>query len=399
MASQESRASFSRRSFLHLSAAASATLALRVVTEPALAYAALPDFAQNSAVMINANENPLGPCAAAREALAPIMSQGGRYRFDLARDLTKLYAQDVGVAEDYVSIFPGSSNPLHYTVMEFCSPAASFVTADPSYEAGIHAAEGAGARVVKVPLAKSYAHDVRAMVAAAPDAGVFYICTPNNPTGTLTSHSDIEWLLANKPKKSVVLVDEAYLHFCDAPTTIDLAKAGKDIVVLRTFSKLYGLAGLRCGFAIARPDLIEKLESYGGGNPMPVAGVVAASASLQDPQLVAERRRINAEVRSQVFSWLDSNGYSYIPSVSNCFLLNTGRPAQQAIAAMAEQNVMIGRVWPSMPTYSRITVGTRDEMERFQVAFQKVMSGAVSGRLNRNELSPERQIEAYVAGA
>jgi histidinol-phosphate aminotransferase len=382
MALHETRSSFSRRSFLQLSAAASAALALRVATEPELAYAALPIPVQVGAVMINANENPLGPCAAARAALAAMMPEGGRYHFDLTRDLVKLYAQSVGVPHNYVSVFPGSSNPLHYTVMEFCSPGAPFVTADPSYEAGIHAAEGAGARVVNVPLTKTHAHDVKAMLAAAPDAGVFYICTPNNPTGTLTSHSDIEYLLAHKPRKSVVLVDEAYIHFCDAPSAIDLVKADKDVVVLRTFSKLYGLAGLRCGFAIARPDLIEKLESYGGGNPMPVAGVVAASASLQDSQLVAERKRINAEVRTQVFAWLDRNGYSYIPSVSNCFMLNTGRPARQAIAAMAQQNVMIGRSWPAMPTYFRITVGTREEMDRFQVAFQKMMNGTVSGSLN-----------------
>ena len=115
--------------------------------------------------------------------------------------------------------------------------------------------------MVNVPLTRTYAHDVRAMLAAAPDAGVFYICTPNNPTGTLTSHDDVEYLLAHKPKGSVVLVDEAYIHFCDAPSTIDLVKAGKDIIVLRTFSKLYGMAGLRCGFALGRPDLLAKLDS------------------------------------------------------------------------------------------------------------------------------------------
>ncbi|MGC2109871.1 MAG: pyridoxal phosphate-dependent aminotransferase [Candidatus Korobacteraceae bacterium] len=396
MPSQETHSPPSRRWFLQLSAAASAAVALRVVTESEFAHAAVPNVANNGAVMINANENPLGPCASAREALAAIMPQGGRYRFDLSRDLAKFYAQSIGVPEDYVSIFPGSSNPLHYTVMEFCSPAASFVTADPSYEAGMYAAKGAGARVVKLPLTKTYAHDVKAMLAAAPDAGVFYVCTPNNPTGTLTSHSDIEYLLANKPKKSIVLVDEAYIHFCDAPSAIDLAKAGKDIIVLRTFSKLYGMAGLRCGFAVARPDLIKKLESYGGGNPMPVAGVVAASASLQDPQLVAERKRINAEVRSEVFAWLDRNGYSYIPSVSNCFMLDTRRPAGQAIAAMAQQNVVIGRVWPIMPTYSRITVGTGEEMERFEAAFQKVMSGAAVGALREPRMGRYQELDGYV---
>ena len=396
MPSEEKQSSFSRRSFLQLSAAASAALALRAVTESELAYAAAPNVVNRSAVMINANENPLGPCASAREAIEAMVPQGGRYRFDLSRELVKQYAQSIGVPEDHVAVFPGSSNPLHYTVMEFCSPKASLVTADPTYEAGWRAAEGAGARVVKVPLTKAYAHDVKAMLAAAPDAGVFYVCTPNNPTGTLTSHSDVEYLLQNKPTKSVVLVDEAYIHFCDAPSTIDLAKAGKDIVVLRTFSKLYGMAGLRCGFAIARPDLIEKLESYGGGNAMPVAGVVAASASLSDAELVEKRKRINAEVRSEVFAWLDRNGYSYIPSVSNCFLLDTRRPAHQAIAAMVQQNVVIGRAWPSMPTYSRITVGTQEEMERFEVAFQKVMSGTAVGALREPRVQRYRELDGYV---
>jgi histidinol-phosphate aminotransferase len=399
MASQENRSSFSRRSFLQLSAAASAALALRVVTESQLAHAAVPNVAGNGAVMINANENPLGPCASAREALTAIMPQSGRYRFDLSRELAKQYAQSIGVPEDYVRVFPGSSNPLHYTVMEFCSPTASYVTADPCYEAGMHSADAAGARVVKVPLTKTYSHDVKAMLAAAPDAGVFYVCTPNNPTGTLTSHSDIEYLLANKPKKSIVLVDEAYIHFSDAPSAIDLVQAGKDVIVLRTFSKLYGLAGLRCGFAIARPDLAQKLENYDSHSPMPVTGVVAASASLQDPQLVAERKRINAEVRSQVFAWLDRNGYSYIPSVSNCFMLNTGRPAGETIAAMARQNVIIGRVWSIWPTYSRITVGTQEEMERFQAAFQKVMSGAVVGALREPRVQRYQELDGYVVRA
>src|SRR5207245_8911677 len=138
---------------------------------------------------------------------------------------------------DYVHAFPGSSNPLNFGVRAFTSPQKSYVTADPGYEAGMFAAEAAGARVVKVPLTKTYAHDVKGMLAAGSDAGLFYVCTPNNPTGTLTSHSDIEYLVENKPKGSVILVDEAYIHFSTAPSTLDLVKAGKDVIVLRTFSK------------------------------------------------------------------------------------------------------------------------------------------------------------------
>jgi len=258
------------------------------------------------------------------------------------------------------------------------------------------AASAVGAKVVKVPLTKSYAHDVKAMVAAAPDAGLFYICTPNNPTGTLTSHSDIEYLVENKPPGSIVMVDEAYIHFCDAPSAIDLVKAGKDVILLRTFSKIYGMAGLRCGVAFGRPDLLEKIENYGGWNAMPITALVAASASLKDPQLVPERKRANATVRGQVFAWLDRNGYSYIPSESNFFMLDTKRPAKQLIDAMAKQNVFIGRIWPVMPTYTRITIGTAPEMEQFQTAWRKVMSGAVTAGVGAVSKPGTRNLDGIV---
>src|ERR1022692_2834012 len=399
MAHHGSLMSFSRRSFLQVSTAASAAVALRIMTEPMLAYAQELPYAPVGGVRINANENPLGPCAAARSAAAAMVPEGGRYHVGAGEEFVKLYAQSIGVGEDHVRIFAGSTPPLHYTVMAFTSPRASYVTADPGFEAGMFAAEHAGARVVKVPLTKAYAHDVRAMIAAAPDAGVFYVCTPNNPTGTLTGHSDVEYLLENKPKGSIVLVDEAYIHFCDAPSAIDLVASGHDLIVLRTFSKLYGMAGLRCGFAIGRPDLMQRLEDYGGGNPMPVTAVAAASASLKDTQLVAERKRINAEIREETFQWLDRNGYSYIPSVSNCFMLDTKRPAKEVIAAMAQQNVFIGRIWPLMPTYTRITVGTRDEMNQFQVALQKVMKGSVVGGLRRKDEPPLRHIDGFILPA
>jgi histidinol-phosphate aminotransferase len=344
------------------------------MTEPMLALAEAPSHPAD-AVLINANENPLGPCTAAREAVIAITPQGGRYLMDATQSLVKLFAQGVGVDDEHVEIYAGSTEPLNFTVRAFCSPTASYVAADPSFEAGMFAAKRAGARVVNVPLTKTYAHDVKAMLAAAPDAGVFYICQPNNPTGTLTSRADIEYLVANKPKNSIVLVDEAYIHFSDAPSSIDLVKAGKDVVVLRTFSKLYGMAGLRCGFAIAKPELLEKIHNYGGYNFMPVTAVAAATASLNNPTLVAERKRINAQVRTATFEWLDRNGYSYIPSVSNCFLLETRRPAKELITSMAKQNIVIGRVWPSMPTYSRITIGTADEMAQFQAALQEAMKG------------------------
>jgi len=377
--------SASRRSFLSLSAAASAAMALRIVTEPMLAYARNPSkTTSKDAIRIDANENPLGPCALARAAAADILGQGGRYSDWLTDDLVKMLAEMEGVKAEQVRVYPGSSEPLHHAVAAFASPKRSYVTADPGYEAGMFAATAIGAKVVKVPLTKGHAHDVKAMLAAAPDAGVFYICTPNNPTGTLTSHSDIEYLLENKPQGSIVMVDEAYIHFCDAPSVMDLVKAGRDIVLLRTFSKIYGMAGLRCGAVFGRPDLLEKIENYAGWNAMPITALVAASASLKDSQLVPERKHLNASIRGQVFTWLDRNGYSYIPSEANFFMLDTKRPAKSAIDAMAKQNVFIGRIWPVMPTYTRITIGTAPEMDQFQTAWQKVVSGAVTASMSMN---------------
>jgi histidinol-phosphate aminotransferase len=372
----------SRRSFLGLSAAASAALALRIVTEPMLAYAKRRVSNDKDAIHIDANENPLGPAESARVAAAAILSQGGRYSDWLTDDLVKMLAEVEGVKPEQVRVYPGSSEPLHHTVAAFASKERSYVTADPGYEAGMFAANGIGAKVVKVPLTKTYSHDVKAMIAAAPDAGVFYICSPNNPTGTLTSHSDVEYLVENKPKGSIVLVDEAYIHFSDASSVMDLVKADKDVVLLRTFSKIYGMAGLRCGAVFGRADLLEKIENNNGWNAMPITALVAASASLKDAQLVPERKRVNAAIRNQVFAWLDRNEYSYIPSESNCFMLNAKRPGKEAIDAMAKQNIYIGRIWPLMPTYTRITIGTAAEMDQFQTAWQKVMSGAVSAAMS-----------------
>lgn len=153
-----------------------------------------------------------------------------------------------------------------------------------------------GAKVVNVPLKNgTWDHDVRGMLAAAPNAGLFYICNPNNSTGTLTSRSDIEYLVANKPQGSVVMIDEAYIHISkNAVPCSDMAAAGKDVIVLRTFSKLYGMAGLRAGAAFGRPDLLRKITLYSAG-AMPVTAMVGATASIQSKNLVPERRKIMTE--------------------------------------------------------------------------------------------------------
>jgi len=333
------------------------------------------------AVLINANENPLGPCKAACEAIGAIAHKGGRYDIDgETAKLTTTFARQNGLKEEYISVYAGSSEPLHFTTLAFTSPTRGFVTGDPSYEAGMRAAQISGAKISKVPLTSTYAHDVKAMVAADPNAGIIYICNPNNPTGTLTSKEDIAWAVENKPKGAIILVDEAYIHLSDSPSVLDMVAADKDVIVLRTFSKVYGMAGIRCGFAVGRPDLLKKLEAY-GQNAMPITGSAAANVSLLDPELVPTRKKIIGDIRNDTFDWLAKNNYKFIPSQSNCFMIDTGRNGRSVIAAMQQKNVFIGRTWPIWPNMVRVTVGSPDDMAKFKVAFKEVMDAPVSADL------------------
>jgi histidinol-phosphate/aromatic aminotransferase/cobyric acid decarboxylase-like protein len=278
-----------------------------------------------------------------------------------------------GLKANYVQPYAGSSAPLHQAVLAFTSPTKPFVTANPGYEAGERAARFIGAKVISVPLTKTYAHDVKAMAAASPDAGLIYVCNPNNPTGTLTPREDIEWLLENKPKGSILLLDEAYIHIAGAQTGSDLVAKDKDILILRTFSKIYGMAGLRAGAALGRPDLLQKIQPYSAG-ALPVTGMVAATASLKSKTLVPERKKIIGNVREDVLSFLDQHKFQYVPSVSNKFMVDVKRPGGEIIEALRKEKVYIGRVWASWPTYVRVSIGTQEEMNKFKTAFLKVMA-------------------------
>ncbi len=210
---------FSRRSFGRLATVMTAGAALPFYNEHALAQLSMVKDMPANAVKINANENPMGPCPEAVDAIYNVIKKGGRYMYEDTYALAEAMGSVEGLKngyspkESYIEIFAGSSAPLHQAVLAFCSKDKPFVKADPGYEAGERAAKFIGAKVVNVPLRKgTWDHDVRGMLAAAPDAGLYYICNPNNPTGTLTSRADIEYLVANKPKGSVVMVDEAYIH-------------------------------------------------------------------------------------------------------------------------------------------------------------------------------------------
>jgi histidinol-phosphate aminotransferase len=367
---------FSRRQLGKIASVLTAGAALPFYNEAAFAQRAAGEMPMpEGSVRISSNENPLGPCDDALEAIYKVAKFGGRYSpHDEIGELTKVAAASENLKPEYVSVFAGSSDPLLRTVCAYCSPTRPFVMANPGYLSGANTAEFIGAKAIHIPLRKDYSHDVQAMVNADPNTGVIYIANPNNPTGTLTSRADIEYVLANKPKGTILLLDEAYMHFSTLiKPASDLVAADKDIIVLRTFSKVYGMAGIRAGLALGRPELLEKLRPWGVGF-VPITGLAAATASLKNKTIVAERRKINKDIRENVFEFLEAKKFAYVKSEANHFMVDVKRPGGEVVQALAKENVMIGRLWPAWPNHVRVSVGTQAEMDKFKAAFSKVVA-------------------------
>lgn len=361
----------SRRSFLQLASSGLAVgaLGLAPAAEAARRAAAAPVTAPAiGPVYLNFNECPHGPSPGAQLAASTLITRSGRYLFGLSDELTELFASQNGLPPDHVGAYAGSSDPLNRAARAFTSSGAAVVMADPTFEAVADVAAANGAPVRKVPLRSDGAHDVKRMAGIDPNAGLIYLCNPNNPTGSVTARKQVQWLLANKPTGAILLVDEAYIHYSEQPSVIDLVARHPDLLVLRTFSKLYGMAGLRLGLAVAAPPLLARLNAF-GDNPLPITALAAGIASLRDPQLVPTRRAQNARIRNDTVQWLRRQGYSCLPSQANCFMVDVKRDGQDFAAAMAEQKVMVGRSWPIWPRRIRVTVGTEAEMLRFREAF------------------------------
>ena len=366
----------SRRSFLQLAGTGLALSGIGLAPAAAASSVALPTRAAPvGSVLLNFNESPYGPAPAAQAAARAIIAESGRYLFPLAGELRNLFAEQEGISTDRVRLYPGSSEPLNRAAVVWTSATAGLVVADPTFEALGDLAAARGATVAKVPLRADGAHDVHAMVDAARrvNAGLLYLCNPNNPTGSITPAADVAWLLANKPKQTRLLVDEAYLQFSAQPSVIAQVMQRDDVIVLRTFSKLYGMAGLRLGVAAAHPDRLRELASL-GDNPLPVTALAAGLASLREPGLVAQRRGQNAQVRQATVDWLEKRGFHCLPSEANCFMVDVQRDGAGFAKAMAERSVVIGRSWPIWPKIVRVSVGTDAEMEAFRTAFAAVVA-------------------------
>jgi histidinol-phosphate aminotransferase len=358
----------SRRRFI-----AAATLTGLAPAMPAWAVGAAGDAAvDDDIIRLDYNESPYGPFPSALEAMNLGTRQSAHYFPEHQHRLVELFARQHHVPEDHVAVFCGSRSPLQYALARHAGKR-SVVTAAPTYDSVANGAKAVGATLHEVPLDAHHAHDVRGMLAAVPEPGVLYLCNPNNPTGTLTLRADIEHLVSHKPAGSLAIIDEAYIHFSDAPSCLDLAVSHDNVMVLRTFSKLYGMAGARLGLAIGKPALLDDLQRLNGYNFVPLPAAMGGIASLQREDLVNERKRINRRILLNTTDALQNAGYRCTDAQANCFMVALGRPAKPVIEALAQRRIRVGRVFEAWPQWMRVSVGTTEQMQTFLQAFLEVM--------------------------
>jgi len=369
----------SRRGFAKILSTSAVYAALRPslsISAPALR---LVSGASNAAavVRLSSNENPYGPSPMALKAMTDAFSLAWRYPDEHEQSLVDAVAKMHGVAAEQILLGNGSGEILKVAATAFTATGKKLVVGNPTFEAILAHARAAQADVVKIDLTPDYAHDLPKMLAAANGAGLVYICNPNNPTASITPRDQIRTFLAKVPSQTIALVDEAYHHYVesnDYESVIPLVKQYPNLIVARTFSKIYGMAGLRCGYCIARPELIQRMRSQQTWDSVNIMALVAASASLQDAEQVEQGRRRNREVKRFVYSELDNLGFKFIPSHANFLMIDLRREVRSMIAAMRERNVQVGRVFPALPNFMRVTIGTRPQMETFVSTFREVMN-------------------------
>ncbi|MCH4091481.1 aminotransferase class I/II-fold pyridoxal phosphate-dependent enzyme [Acetobacter sp.] len=362
---------YSRRQFARLAGLLGAGASFSRIVPSARASA--PAVGQKAdTIFLDKNEYWTGPLPQAAQAAQREILSGNRYDPDnLHHDLLQTVASVEHVPFDRVLVWQGSTDPLIRSVPAFCTPERGLVTADPTFEVVWEVAKYLGIPLQRVPLtaADSYATNARTLLAANPKAGLYYLCAPNNPTGTPTSLDEVRWLLDNKPADAVVLVDEAYIHFTNSPSALSLLGERRDLLVLRTFSKLFGMAGLRVGLSFAHPDLHQRMMRYDGEAATGytnVSALAGAKASLLLPEQIRQRRDSMTAVRNSVEQHLAKRGIKFIPgSQANMIMVDWGRPVAEVTKAFEQGGIAIGRSWAIWPNMSRVTIGSADEMQRF----------------------------------
>ena len=369
---------YSRRAMMRTAMMfAGGAAALSMSGEAALAA---DDDAAKGLVRIGLNECWTGPMEPGLKAGNWALANSNRYSpNNEIPTLIKTISTIDNVPTNLISVYPGSGGILSRAIVAYCSPAKGLVMADPSYNNVLRTAQFIKAPISLVALTSDYRHDVKAMLAANPNAGLYYVVNPNNPTGTMTPMSEIEWLVDNKPAGSIVLIDEAYIHWTtEYPnnTALHLVRAGKEVIIARTFSKIFGMAGARCGYLVAQPDVLKKVALFESDRPS-MATAACANASLTAKSLMDSRRQELIANRAMTADYLTKRGLRVIgPSHGNMLMVDwKTKTAKEMIAIYKAANVQIAADrWPVWPTVGRISIGSKQEMDAFIAASSKILT-------------------------
>ena len=370
--------SVSRRRFAQLLGAGAAA----VVVRPSLSFgkptqAVTTPLSEGGIVRLSANENPYGPSSKALQAMTDSFGLACRYPDEHNNLLLDKLAKLNGVSHDQILLGDGSGEILKLCAETFTGPQnGKLVAANPTFEAILNGASANGAEVVKVPLTSSFGHDLPKMLTAA-KGGLIYICNPNNPTASITPKDELHEFIVKTTPDTMILVDEAYFHYADSPdyeSVIPLVEERPNLIVSRTFSKIYGMAGLRCGYCVAQKETVERMRRNQMWDSVNCMALAAATASLDDPDHVSNGQRLNREAKTFVISELDKMGYKQIPSQANFIMFDCKRPVVPIIKAMKERNIHVGRLFPALPNHMRLTIGKKSEMESFLSVFREVMA-------------------------
>jgi histidinol-phosphate aminotransferase len=332
----------------------------------------------NQLVRLGSNENPYGPSEKARKAIIASISEGNRYAHGVAQDLRKVIAAREGVAPENVLLSGGSSELLCLTGMSVGLEGGSVLSAFPTFRLLMDYAQKFNARWDQVNLDDNMVHNLEAMASAVKDdTKIIFVVNPNNPTGTVLDTEKLKSFCIETGKRATVFVDEAYIEFLDqyeSKSMVQLVKEGHNVLVCRTFSKIYGLAGLRIGYLIGQPDTLKKIASKQMWGNYNQAGLAAAAASLEDKDFVAMTRKKNAEARQHLFNYLDSKKWSYGKSVANVVFFPAPIDGKTILEQTEKKGYQI-RVWDyAGKEWCRVSIGTLEEMKGFTKAFDQVIA-------------------------
>ena len=327
---------------------------------------------------LSSNENPFGPSEKVLEAMTYAFKYSMRYGYP-DNNVQGRIAESHGVQRNNILLGAGSGESLEVAGLTYLGHNKKVIGVEPTYMSVYTTATGIDGDVIALPLEPDHTQNVERIVDAAKrnyrELGMVYLCNPNNPTGVVMTADEVAYVVENVPEDVPILIDEAYHHFVDDPSyeeSIKYVREGRKVMVARTFSKIYGMAAMRIGFMIAPPDMIQEMRPYSTGSVNALArwGGVAA---MEDTAAVDRILTHNRRWLDQTTSDLASLGFESIPSQTNFFMVNLRTPVAPVRRAFRERGVAVGRDFPPMLNYLRVSIGSEEEMGRFMNAFEDIM--------------------------